>query len=348
MELNVFMRELESALVQRGIPNETASRYVSSIRRTLTEDDIAEIGQYQTQDEVNRLADNIFAINKDRKQKALEAQTRPAAPASGIPPQSEPIAPAPAVSAQPSVYRPAAQTSPAYPPAETDTVIAPSAQPQPIVVPPSPPARMDRADVGYSYDASQNDDLIPAEDPTGSARARIRSGPAKQPPQRQKTARERREVDDYFDYSPDAPPSTKGMIIFWVGLFLTLPITLTLLAVIFGGFFAVFAALIALIVVTVVVIVALVAGGAVISLVGIVYGITQLIGINGGTFAAGLYEIGLGVLVAGIVFFFSVLLYNFAIRFLPWAIRKVAQFFRFFCGKLKDLFLIIRRRCYQL
>ena len=63
---------------------------------------------------------------------------------------------------------------------------------------------------------------------------------------------------------------------------------------------------------------------------------------------AGIYEIGLGVMVAGLVLFVSVLLYNFAIRFLPWVISKLGTFLRYLCGKLKDLFLYVRRECYQL
>ena len=43
MELNIFMRELESALVERGIPGETAKKHVSNLRRTFTSDDLSEI-----------------------------------------------------------------------------------------------------------------------------------------------------------------------------------------------------------------------------------------------------------------------------------------------------------------
>ena len=52
--------------------------------------------------------------------------------------------------------------------------------------------------------------------------------------------------------------------------------------------------------------------------------------------------------VAFQLLFLSVLLYNFAIRFLPWVIGKLGTFLSFLCGKAKDLFLYVRRECYQL
>ena len=152
------------------------------------------------------------------------------------------------------------------------------------------------------------------------------------------------EEDDYFTYSSEAEPTTKGMLIFWLGLFITLPITLGILAVIFGAFAAVFVALAALIVVGIAILVAIVAVGAVISLVAIVFGITQLFSFVAG----GIYEIGLGIMVAGIVLFTAILLYNFSLRFLPWLIRQLGTFAAFVARKLKDLFLYVRRECYKL
>jgi uncharacterized membrane protein len=150
--------------------------------------------------------------------------------------------------------------------------------------------------------------------------------------------------EDYFEYSPDHSPSVKAMLIFWVGLFLTLPITLAIAAVIFGVFAALFVALAGLIVAGVVILIAVVAAGAGISLVGIIFGITQLF-----TFpAAGIYEIGLGVMVAGCALFASILIYNLSIRFFPWVITLVGNLLGIVCGKIKDLFLNVRRECYKL
>ena len=79
-------------------------------------------------------------------------------------------------------------------------------------------------------------------------------------------------------------------------------------------------------------------------LVGIIFGVTQLFSFV----AAGIYEIGLGVMVAGIVLFVSILLYNIAIRFLPWLISLLGNFLGWICGKIKTLFFVVRRECYKL
>ena len=64
--------------------------------------------------------------------------------------------------------------------------------------------------------------------------------------------------------------------------------------------------------------------------------------------AAGVYEIGIGIMAAGVVMFSSILVYNIAVRFLPLVMGKVALLLRFTCGKLRDLFLHLRRECYRL
>ncbi|MBE6625825.1 MAG: hypothetical protein E7628_01405 [Ruminococcaceae bacterium] len=150
--------------------------------------------------------------------------------------------------------------------------------------------------------------------------------------------------DDYFTYSNEVDPSTKGLTLFWVGLFVTLPLTLALLAVIFGAFAGLFVGLTAAIILSIVAMIGIVAAGSVVSLVGIIYGVTQLFSFV----AAGVYEIGLGALVAGLVLFASVLLYNLALRFIPWLMKKIAKLLGYVCRKLKLLFYYIRRECYKL
>jgi len=152
------------------------------------------------------------------------------------------------------------------------------------------------------------------------------------------------DADEYFEYSPDSATTTRGMILFWVGLFLTLPVTIALLAGIFLVFAALFIGLAAMIVAGCVLLAGLVAVGAVVSLVGIIFGITQLFSF----IAAGIYEIGLGIMVAGAVLFVAVLIYNISVRFFPWLITQVGTLMSFVYGKLKDLFLLIRRECYKL
>ena len=115
-----------------------------------------------------------------------------------------------------------------------------------------------------------------------------------------------------------------------------------------AGIFLIFAALFiglaALVVAGCVVLAGVTAAGAVVSLVGIIFGITQLFSFV----AAGIYEIGLGIMVAGAVLFVAVLIYNISVRFFPWLIVQVGTLMGFVYGKLRELFLLIRRECYKL
>ncbi len=279
MELNIFMRELQSALVQRGIPEELAAKQVSNFRRSFTEDDLSEIEAIQTNDEIDQLADSISAAIVKKMKAARAAQAaRNAAPQSPIPAE------------------PRTQPEPAEP-------IPPKPAPQPK--PHTNPKPAPKQDVRDLFD----DD-----------------------------------ADEYFEYSPESATTTRGMILFWVGLFLTLPLTIAVLAGIFLVFAALFIGLAALVVAGCVVLAGVTAAGAVVSLVGIIFGITQLFSFV----AAGIYEIGLGIMVAGAVLFVAVLIYNISVRFFPWLIVQVGTFMGFVYGKLKDLFLLIRRECYKL
>ena len=262
MELNIFMRELESALVKRGIQDETAKKHVANLRRTFTSDDLSEISAIRSTTEIEELADSISLIlNKN----------------------TQSIRPVPAQQPKP----------------------VPAPKPQPTVSEPE-------------YTVRQ------------SVPKKKKSTPVIE--------------EDFFDYSVEPEPSTKGLIIFWVGLFFTLPITLGLLAAIFGSFAALFVGLAALIIAGIAVLIATVAVGAGVSLIGIIFGITQLFSFV----AAGIYEIGLGVMVAGIVLFASILIYNFSIRLIPWVITQLGNFCGFVARKIKTLFSFIRRECYKL
>ena len=56
MELNIFMHELKKALVERGIPEETAAKHVSNLSRSFTNDDLSEINAIRSYEEVQQLA----------------------------------------------------------------------------------------------------------------------------------------------------------------------------------------------------------------------------------------------------------------------------------------------------
>lgn len=83
MELNIFMHELKKALVERGIPEETAAKHVSNLSRSFTNDDLSEINAIRSYEEVQQLADSISVILS--KGKSSQQQTRPLPPNKSLP-----------------------------------------------------------------------------------------------------------------------------------------------------------------------------------------------------------------------------------------------------------------------
>ena len=73
------------------------------------------------------------------------------------------------------------------------------------------------------------------------------------------------------------------------------------------------------------VLVVFVTAGALVSIVGIVYGVVELIT---GNIPVALFEIGLGIIVGSIVMFIGILIYNFAVRFIPFGMKLLAKLFK--------------------
>ncbi len=137
------------------------------------------------------------------------------------------------------------------------------------------------------------------------------------------------------------PLDQKNVIIFWIVFVLTLPITLALLLGVIGVFAALFLLMAGVIAACLISLVAIAAGGTGYSLLGIIYGILKF----GSARAESLYEIGNAILVGGICLLAGVLLYNLAIRLIPFLLKYLGKFFRFVTKKLVSLFKFIKREC---
>ena len=137
------------------------------------------------------------------------------------------------------------------------------------------------------------------------------------------------------------PLDQKNVIIFWVVFVLTLPITIALLLGVIGIFAAVFLLMAGIIAGCLISLVGIAAGGTAYSLLGIIYGILKF----GSARAESLYEIGNAILVGGICLLAGVLLYNLAIRLIPFLLKYLGVFFRFVTNKIVKLFKFIKREC---
>ena len=154
------------------------------------------------------------------------------------------------------------------------------------------------------------------------------------------------DYDDAVQDDPMPTVTTRGKLIFW-GIFVAgLPLILAFLLLYAGVFGAVFLGLCAVIILLVAGLICTTAGGTAVSMVGIIYGITQIV--TAESKAPGLYEIGLGITIGGLVLFAGILIYNLAIRLIPFLITLLGKLFRFCAGKLRDLFSIAKEACYRL
>ena len=80
--------------------------------------------------------------------------------------------------------------------------------------------------------------------------------------------------------------------------------------------------------------------GALSSVAGIIYGAVSMSSQK----SVGIYEIGFGILIGGVTVLACVLIYNFALRFMPFAIRKTAEFCRYMWHRVRLLLREYRRR----
>ena len=109
------------------------------------------------------------------------------------------------------------------------------------------------------------------------------------------------------------------------------PTILLFLLASFGLFAFAFAALAASICLIVVAIIAITGVGSIISIVALLYGVTQVLSAPR---YVGFHEIGIGLIAAGFTMAASILLYNVAIRLIPYIYVKMGKLLKFFTRKL--------------
>lgn len=143
------------------------------------------------------------------------------------------------------------------------------------------------------------------------------------------------------------PISKRGMNIFWWTAILTSPISLFLLCVLAALFLIVYAALIVSAIVMIIAVTVTVIGGILLSLVGMGYGIVNMLP-GTDAFFVGLYEFGLGLIIVGATIVFPILEYNFATVLVPYTIKKLTVFLRFTMKQIKRLVVYLYDRCREL
>lgn len=138
--------------------------------------------------------------------------------------------------------------------------------------------------------------------------------------------------------------SEAGKKRFWGISLGTLPITIPLTVIFLGLFAGAFAALAGVILTMMVGLIGLTVAGSAFSLISIIYGITQLFS----TAPVGVYEIGIGIISAGITILAGILIYNAAVRLVPIAIGYLIRFFFYTVDRIKGFVYHFREECAKL
>ena len=145
------------------------------------------------------------------------------------------------------------------------------------------------------------------------------------------------EIDDDYEEEYHIRTTPLYVAIIIASSPLLLPVFILILSLFAVGYISLVGAIIA----SVIALICIVLAGAGVSLVGIIYGILQLFKSE----YIGQFEIGLGICAAGISMLVGILIYNFAIRFLPYVIRCLGVFFKFVFRKIKHLFRLLKMEC---
>ena len=352
MNLDEFTSALTSALRERGVPDDAADAQVKRLVSSLTDDSMRLIDNYASKESLDPMADELAQklLNRpgekksapDRETKIGEAPARQAEqkssaddgietifsrPRRETPPQApeRPATAAASPESETDVSRPKPQANPARrrmqsPPPAPRTPASNQARP---VQPPA--ANADDADTVAGADGAPVsyvfDDDISQYAPGSEMLARMGLD-SNTYDKETINPHESRQLRKSWELPPlpEIKETKEGKRKFRTQVACASPliaIALILYTALWGALFIVEGALIAGLIVA---LVALAAAGTLASIFGIIYGVVILSTRR----PEGIFEIGLGIVVAGATLLAGVLVYNLALRFMPWVIKKTA------------------------
>lgn len=128
---------------------------------------------------------------------------------------------------------------------------------------------------------------------------------------------------------------------FWVIFAVTLPITLAVLAATALAFAFTFFLIAVLIILSVGGLVAITAIGTLVSVLGMIFGVAQMLS----SLPIGLYECGIAIVAGSLAMFVGILVYNFAVRLMPFAAKWLLVLGKFVIRKYKELFVYLKKEC---
>lgn len=131
-------------------------------------------------------------------------------------------------------------------------------------------------------------------------------------------------------------------LLFTILTILSFPLILFAAFVVIGALCSIYFALAALVIAIVAAIIMIVCGGGLVSIVSLIYGATQIMQAPR---YVGIHEIGFALIVIGATILSSVLLYNVAIRLIPWVLEKASIIFKLIVVQLRRLSEKAKKGC---
>ncbi len=357
MKKEEFLKLLLARLIERGVPEETAKKETEHVRTYLTESGMEELDI-----SLDEMADGIISMLDDSSEQEAAKQevVIPITPAAE--PETESVsdeleAAIAAMDAQnESQIKSESEEAPAdeepQTAAEIPIFIEPEAEEdipaddaQPIVmledIIPDPEESIPAA----VEDTEPAEEILPEEEAISEPEPEPIPSPVPAPV-REELPEPRREpvhidsdpdeedadIEEFIPYDKKIRMKKKetekksGNEWLYVALLVvTIPIALALILIALALYLGFWVALALAMIGCIAILIVFVTVGAIVSLVGIVYGVVQLIT---GQVPVGLFEVGLGVIVGAAVMFVGILVYNFAVRFIPFGMKLLAKLFR--------------------
>lgn len=314
MDKTDFLELLTIKLRDRGIEEEVIVRQVAKFKRHLdfSESDTAELGS--DFDDIDTIADEISILLKKRNKPAGE-DTKAFSQVTTETPQSDTI-----LKDEPNIektYEPVSQTG----------------------------IHKENADL-----QAKNAAAIPEDDePTQLGLSLKQSDP--EPKQEEEYSEDVKpgliaSIKAFFSADKEnlTEAERAGYRMFWSLFALSIPVTLSLCIAVLALFGSAYISLMALIVALIGGVITVAAGGTALSLIGIIYGVTQLFDYV----PVGVYEIGFGVAIGGGAMFFGIAMYNIALRLIPYTIKKLTVFFKYTLKQAKQLFILAKGACVKI
>ena len=197
----------------------------------------------------------------------------------------------------------------------------------------------------HNIETTDNDEDVFVKKQEGRpfVRPEITPEPAQINPSEQNGKRRGSHEDNYLnritDTVPDEETIKKNRTKFWIIFAATLPITVSILVATAGIFALIFFAIAILIILAVAALVAVTTVGTLLSLFGLIFGAAQMLA----SLPIGLYECGLAIMIGSGAMFVGILIYNFAVRLLPFAAHWLLVFMRYVYKKYRQLFVFVKK-----